>query len=152
MKSIWIIPLLFVILTAKGQNNHINIQHNYGVDGYDLVSYFEGKSKKGSDKFRHIYEGVDYRFLSNTNLIKFKADPVKYLPQYGGWCAYAMASKGEMIKINPKTFELRDGKLYLFYDAYFNNTFEDWIEEGPEELVNRADGNWVKILTSSESD
>ncbi len=61
-----------------------------------------------------------------------------------------MATKGEKVKVNPKTFELRNGKLYLFYDAYFDNTFEDWIKEGPEGLVIRADKNWASILKSNQ--
>ena len=149
MKSIWILALFFIILTAESQNTHINVQNNLGAAGYDLVSYSDNKAAKGSDKFTDTYEGIVYRFSSNVNLIKFKKDPSKYLPQYGGWCAYAMATKGEKVKVNPKTFEVRDGKLYLFYDAYFNNTYEDWVNEDPEELRKKADMNWLEILNKS---
>ena len=146
MKSIWIIVLFFTCVVINGQNKDVNIQNDYAVAGYDLVSYVNGEAIKGNDKFMLTHKGVSYRFSSNVNLLKFEKDPVKFLPQYGGWCAYAMATKGEKVKVNPKTFELRKGKLYLFYDAYFDNTYEDWIEEGPDELVIRANKNWSSIV------
>ena len=150
MKSIWMLFLLFASLVITGQSKDINIQNNFGASGYDLVSYVEQQAKKGNDKFIFKYQGVSYRFSSKVNLLKFEKNPVKFLPQYGGWCAYAMATKGEKVKVNPKTFELRNGKLYLFYDAYFDNTYEDWIEEEPEELVIKADKNWASIVNSSQ--
>ncbi len=150
MKSIWILVLLFTSVVINGQGKAVNIQNNFGAAGYDLVSYVEQKAIKGNDKFILKYQGVSYRFSSKVNLLKFEEDPVKFLPQYGGWCAYAMATQGEKVKVNPKTFELRNGKLYLFYDAYFDNTYEDWKEEGPEELVVKADKNWALILHNSQ--
>ncbi len=143
MKLVWV--FLLIVSNLLVQQTEVNIQSNYGVAGYDMVSYFDSNAIKGSAKFSFIHEGVSYRFSSYTNLNKFKKAPLKYLPQYGGWCAYAMATKGEKVKINPKTFELRNGKLYLFYDAYFDNTFEDWLKEGPDELVLKADSNWKKF-------
>lgn len=143
MKLIGLLLLITQIFWA--QNESVNIQNNYGVSGYDLVSYFDLKATKGSSKFVYEYEGIKYRFVSKENLDKFSGQPSKYLPQYGGWCAYAMATKGEKIKINPKTFEIRNAKLYLFYNAYFDNTFEDWLEEGPEQLILKADKNWKKF-------
>ena len=143
MRLAWVFLLLFQSLS--GQQKHINIQNNYGAAGYDLVSYFNSKAEKGTNKFSLKHEGLLYRFVSETNLNKFKQEPLKYLPQYGGWCTYAMATKGDKVKVNPKTFEIRNGKLYLFYDAYFSNTFEEWIEEGPEQLVIKADLNWKKF-------
>lgn len=144
--------LIATSVSIKAQDKHTNIQNNFGTSGYDLVSYFNSKALKGKDNFTLKHEGVSYRFSSKLNLMKFEQAPEKYLPQYGGWCAYAMATKGEKVKVNPKTFELRNGKLFLFYNAYFDNTLENWLEEGPEELVNRADNNWAKIMISSESD
>ena len=79
-------------------------------------------------------------------MIKFERDPIKYLPRYGGLCSNAVSKTGRKVRVNPKTFELRDRKLYAFYDAYFDNTYEDWIEEGPEELKLKADMNWIEVL------
>ena len=72
-------------------------------------------------------------------------NPAKYEPQYGGWCAYAMGAKGEKVSVDPKTYKIVDGKLYLFYNRLFNNTLEDW-NENEAKLKNKADANWVNIF------
>lgn len=138
--------LFFLIIQfAYAQKSDFNLQKGYVAEGYDLVAYFEQKAEKGNSKFETEYKGLALRFSSNQNLKKFNANPEQYLPQYGGWCAYAMASEGEKVKIDPKTFEIRDRKLYLFYNAFFSNTLESWLEEGPEDLVRKANQNWNKF-------
>ena len=126
-----------------------NEQKSYIASGYDVVAYFSKKVTKGSAKFEYKYDGANYRFSTQKNLDTFKSNPKKYVPQYGGWCAYAMADKGEKVTINPKTFEIRNGKLYLFYNAYFTNTFESWLEETPSKLIPKANKNWNKIKFKS---
>ena len=74
----------------------------------------------------------------------FKKDPTQYEPQYGGWCAYAMGSKGEKVPIDPETFKITNGKLYLFYNKFFNNTLTSWNKDEPG-LMNKANGNWKTI-------
>lgn len=142
--KVFIFLLLFVG-TAYAQEAHVNIQNGLGVSGYDLVAYYNNTAIKGKSKFKATYKDVTYQFSSQQNLETFKKTPEKYLPQYGGFCAYALATDAEKMKVNPKTFEVRDGKLYLFYDAFFNNTFESWIEEGPEKLINQGDKNWLEL-------
>lgn len=138
--------LFFLIIQfAYAQKSDFNLQKGYVAEGYDLVAYFEQKAEKGNSKFETEYKGLALRFSSNQNLKKFNANPEQYLPQYGGWCAYAMASEGEKVKIDPKTFEIRDRKLYLFYNAFFSNTLESWLEEGPEDLIRKANQNWNKF-------
>ena len=144
MKLAWVF-LLLLQSTLFAQHQKINEQQKYGAAGYDLISYFDGKAIKGNSKFKQDYRGISYKFSSESNLNKFKKNPLSYLPQYGGWCAYAMASKGDKVKINPKTFEIRNGKLYLFYNAYFDNTFEDWLAEEPGNLILKANENWKKF-------
>ena len=91
------------------------------------------------------YKGVTYLFASQQNLAKFKASPEKYEPAYGGWCAYAMGETGEKVKIDTETFKIVDGKLYLFYNFWGNNTLTDWNKsEGP--LKAKADQHWKKIV------
>ena len=75
----------------------------------------------------------------------FKKDPTKYEPQYGGWCAYAMGAKGEKVEINPETFKIVDGKLYLFYNRFFSNTLTDWNKDEAH-LKKQADVNWQKTF------
>ena len=67
------------------------------------------------------------------------------MPEYGGYCAYAVGLKSEKVDINPETFEIRDGKLYLFYDSWGINTLTMWNEKGAQELKEKADKNWEKI-------
>jgi hypothetical protein len=84
-------------------------------------------------------------FASQQNLAKFKASPEKFEPAYGGWCAYAMGETGEKVKVDPETFKIIDGKLYLFYNFWGNNTLVDWNKnEAP--LKMKADQNWKKIV------
>ncbi|MEO7531133.1 MAG: YHS domain-containing (seleno)protein, partial [Sediminibacterium sp.] len=89
-------------------------------------------------------EGVTYRFESAKNKQLFMADPAKYEPQYGGWCAYAMGAKGEKVSVDPATFKIIDGKLFLFYNRFFNNTLKDWNKDEAN-LKTGADRNWKKF-------
>jgi len=84
-----------------------------------------------------------YRFASAANRDLFKASPARYQPQYGGWCAYAMGAKGEKVEVDPETFKIVDGKLYLFYNKFFNNTLKSWNKDEAG-LKTKADVNWVK--------
>ncbi|MGB1206481.1 MAG: YHS domain-containing (seleno)protein [Chitinophagales bacterium] len=138
---------IFVLCCLSGtmafaQQIDYNMQGKYVADGYDVVAYFGDTAVKGSNKFTHTHDGVNYRFANADNLNKFKENPTQYMPQYGGWCAYAMGAYGDKVEINPKTFEIRDGKLYLFYNAYFTNTLDKWLDEGAEGLKTKADKTW----------
>ena len=143
MKYLITIFFLTISITFLAQN--YNIQKGYVAEGYDVVSYFSNKSEEGNKEFITTYDGVKLKFSSNKNLETFKNSPKKYIPAYGGYCAYALGTKSKKVSINPETFEIRDGKLYLFYNSWGINTFETWKEEGPEKLKVDADKNWVKI-------
>ena len=75
----------------------------------------------------------------------FKGNPKKYIPQYGGYCAYAVAEKSDKVSINPKTFEIINDKLYLFYNAWGTNTLELWRKRNVKDLLEKADNNWELI-------
>lgn len=122
-------------------------KHKLAIDGYDPVAYFPeggGKPLKGSDKITHTHRGVVYRFASEANKALFVKTPDKFEPQYGGWCAYAMA-QGEKVEIDPKSFKITEGKLYLFYKSFFNDTREKWNKDEPV-LAKKADAGWKQIL------
>jgi hypothetical protein len=91
-----------------------------------------------------VHNGATYYFLSDENKSKFVANPTQFEPKFGGWCAYAMGDSGEKVKIDPETFKIVDGKLYLFYNFFFNNTLKDW-NENEKVLKQKADENWSKI-------
>ncbi len=114
------------------------------IAGYDPVAYFpEGgaKATKGSKKQTLTFRGATYRFASKENLERFRSNPSRYEPAYGGWCAYAM-SQEDYTEINPKTFLIQDGRLLLFYNGLFGNTYKSWNEEGPRKLEPLADAYW----------
>tara|TARA_R110001592_G_scaffold293882_4_gene563616 strand:+ start:1120 stop:1563 length:444 start_codon:yes stop_codon:yes gene_type:complete len=141
----YLITLILLISSTTFLAQNYNTKNGFVAEGYDVVSYFNQKAEKGTKEFTTEFDGVKFRFSSKENLAKFKENPKKYIPQYGGFCAYAIGLKGEKVAINPKTFEIRDGKLYLFYNSWGTNTLELWQKEGAEKLQKQADKNWMTI-------
>lgn len=124
------------------RKKHFNLTEGVALQGYDPVCYFtEFKARKGDSKFATTYKGVIYHFISESNRAKFIDNPAKYEPQYGGWCAFAMGDSGKKVDVDPETFKIINGKLYLFYNAFFNNTLLSWNEDEVN-LMKRADINW----------
>lgn len=117
---------------------------NLAIEGYDPVAYFPaggGKPQKGKKDYEYTHRGVVYRFISAKHRDMFKEDPDKYEPTHGGWCAYAMAN-GDYTEPNPKRFLIQNGRLMLFYDGLFGDTYKMWLNEDPEELEKKADDFW----------
>jgi len=141
----------FLSVTTFGQTiairkAHFNVEKSVAIQGYDPVSYFkQNKAVKGKKEISASYEGIIYQFSSVSNKEIFSKNPGSFEPQYGGWCAYAMGSAGEKVEINPETFKIIDGKLYLFYNAFFNNTLKSWNKD-ENSLKAKADANWKKII------
>ena len=138
---------LFVSQAIFAQGNgpyNLNKDH-IAIEGHDPVAYFkEGKAIEGKKEFSTTVDGVNYLFSSAQNVVLFKADPAKYKPQYGGWCAYAMGATGEKVEIDPETFKIIDGKLFLYYNRFFNNTLKSWNKDEVN-LHQKADANWKKF-------
>jgi YHS domain-containing protein len=121
-------------------------KNNVAVSGYDVVAYFtQNKAVKGDKQFAVSAEGVLYYFSSQANKELFLKDWKKYEPQYGGWCAYAMGANGEKVETDPETFKITDGKLYLFYHSWTNNTLTKWNKDETN-LKTKADKNWVNFF------
>ena len=121
---------------------------NLAIGGYDPVAYFpegdpkkKGAAIKGKKSITHTHGGVTYRFSSTANRDLFKAQPEKYEPAYGGWCAYA-ASKESYTSPSPKNWKVQDGRLFLFYKGAFTDTLKSWNKEGPDKLEVQADRFW----------
>ncbi|MFN0201732.1 MAG: YHS domain-containing (seleno)protein [Bacteroidia bacterium] len=130
---------------ASKRLKQFNVANKLAIQGYDPVAYFkQGKAVKGSATHAATVEGVVYYCASAANKAALLANPAAYEPQYGGWCAYAMGANGEKVEINPQTFKIVNGKLYLFYNAYFNNTLTPWNKEEAN-LKKKADVNWKKL-------
>lgn len=130
---------------AKRQHDFNLSKSHVGISGYDPVAYFtRHEAVEGNKNYTTDYEGVTYFFASPQNLSLFESNPAGYEPQYGGWCAYAMGAKGEKVEVDPETFKITNGKLYLFYNKYFNNTLKSWNKEETA-LRQKADANWSQL-------
>ena len=140
--------ILFIGLLANynfAQQVDYNTKKGFVANGYDVIAYFNNEALIGNKSFVSKYDTVKYKFSSQENLEAFKTNPEKYTPQYGGYCAYAVALKSKKVGINPKTFEIRDGKLYLFYNSWGTNTLDLWKKEDVKGLQKKADQNWELI-------
>lgn len=117
------------------------------ISGYDPVAYFSeggGKPVKGLSSLTLSHHGITYRFATQQNLDAFKSNPAKYEPAHGGWCTYAMGKDGSKVEIDPKSFVIADGRLFLFYKDLFNDTRASFLKDQAN-LTSTADGNWKKL-------
>ena len=105
MKTFTTILLIAISTTFFAQE--YNLKKGYVAEGYDVVSYFSNTAEKGAKEFTTTYNKVKFKFSSKKNLETFKKAPKKYIPAYGGFCAYALGTKAERVAINPETFEIK---------------------------------------------
>lgn len=119
-----------------------------GVGGYDPVAYFkDGKAMKGSGWHVAHYQGVTYVFANKKNRKMFEAEPDKYLPAYGGYCAYGVAV-GKKFVADPEVWKIVDGALYLNLDKDIQSK---WNKDVPG-FIKKADSNWMKIRDKAAAD
>ena len=117
-------------------------KHKAAIRGYDPVAYFtENRPVKGSPDFSIEYKGATWLFSSEQNRTAFMANPEKYSPQYGGYCAYAV-SNGTTAAVKPQYFEIHDGKLYLNYSK---SVYKKWMKD-KESYISEADKEWLVLL------
>lgn len=115
---------------------------NLALQGYDTVAYFTvGEPTKGSADFATTYEGAEFRFSSEENLNLFLAEPAKYAPQFGGYCAWAVA-KGQTAKGDARRWAVVDGKLYLNY----NKGIQKKWDKDRAGFITSANENWPTVL------
>jgi len=145
MKKITVFLILMSGFYGVSQKN-LNLKKGYVAKGYDVTEYFNNKAVKGKNQYCLLYEGAVYLFKNEDNRDKFKSNPHKYMPQYGGYCAYAIGKNGKKVGVDPKTFKITDEKLYLFYNSFGMNTLKSWNKEDPEKLLIQADKNWKEII------
>lgn len=111
------------------------------IRGYDPVAYFtDGKPVKGKAEFTSEHEGAVWRFASAANRDAFAADPLRYAPQYGGYCAWAV-SEGYTASTDPDAWKIVDDKLYLNYSRSVQRR---WERDIPGRIA-KADTNWPQI-------
>ncbi|HWR14711.1 MAG TPA: YHS domain-containing (seleno)protein [Terriglobales bacterium] len=135
--------VLALTVSAMAQKKLINVDKNgLALQGYDPVAYFTvNQPLKGSPSFQSQYNGATYYFFSAANKAAFDANPAKYEPQFGGFCAYAV-SQGHTAKIEPDAFKIQDGRLLLQYDKSVREKFN----KDANGNLKRADQNWPGLV------
>jgi hypothetical protein len=112
------------------------------IHGYDPVAYFvDGGPRKGRPDLVVEHAGARWLFSSEANKARFAAEPEKYMPVYGGYCAYGVA-QGYLVKIDPAAWAIVAGRLYLNYDR---SVAETWRKDVPGH-VKKADQNWPRLI------
>jgi YHS domain-containing protein len=141
------LALIFVLLTATyafAAEKFLNNLNKDGValDGHDAVAFFtQGKPVKGNPEVQSIYRGARYYFSSAENKKSFDADPAKYEPQFGGYCAYGV-SKGGLYEVELDAFQIVNGRLLMQY----NKEARDEFNKDPQGRLKMADSNWPKLV------
>lgn len=135
--------------------SNISIEHfnlagsKIAIGGYSPVSYFEkGIAEKGNSEFTAVHNGITFYFTNAEQRDKFSKNPNKYLPAYGGWCAYGMA-QGKKFPINPTSFKVVDGKLMLFLHNEKADALTLWNKEDEQHQVIQANQNWIKVTSNN---
>jgi YHS domain-containing protein len=140
------ITIGFAHAQAPLRLKHFNLEKGIAIQGYDPVAYInQNKAVKGNKQFATTVEGIIYNFSTAANRDLFIKNPKNYEPQYGGWCAYAMGATGEKVEVDPETFKVLNGKLYLFYHSWVNNTLTKWNKDETN-LKSKADKSWMNIF------
>lgn len=142
-----IVGLITIMMETNAQSKLTFVgEENVALAGYDVVNYFtDNAAKKGSSEYAMKHDGATYYFTSDEHKNMFSADPDKFLPAYGGYCAFAMGMKNATVPSNPGTFKILDGQLYVFFNDLYEgekfNTLGPW--NGDEANIKEmADNNW----------
>jgi len=153
--KIHLILLAFLFLacgSSERPQGEIYTTDGIAMGGYDPVSYFEqSEAKAGNPLVTSSLNGVTYQFSSASNKNLFDSDPQKYLPAYGGWCAYAVAEKSLKMEADPTMWQIQDGKLLLFYDNWMTSLTGSLKEEWNTDQTGyklKADENWIEVKDS----
>jgi YHS domain-containing protein len=120
----------------------VNTIGGIALHGFDPVAYFtQNKAVLGSPHFTAMYHGVTYQFASKEDQAAFQEAPEKYVPQYGGFCAFA-TSKGVKADADPHEFAISKGKLYVNN----NEQAEKLFQEDVAGTIEKADHNWPDVV------
>lgn len=145
MKTLFLALVMSTLtLCASAQTKSLKNVDRAGLalQGYDPVAFFtDGKPVKGSEMFPWRYGGATYLFATKEHREMFKADPTKYEPQYGGFCAFGV-SKNKLVEIDVEAFQIVNGKLLLQYSKGVREDFNKDVKGN----VLKADANWPGLL------
>ena len=135
-------PALLTARTAFAMKPEIFARRGIAIRGYDPVAYFkQGRAVKGLSDFKMMYKGATFRFANQENLTDFSANPERFAPQYGGYCAWAV-SHGYTASIDPDAWTIEGDKLYLNYSLRVRSQWE----ADKQNRIRLADQNWPAVL------
>ena len=134
--------MLMAPMAASAEQDQIytTSRSNVAAGGYDVVTFFSGTPQEGAAEFSTTYDGAEWYFLTEANKASFIANPDKFAPQYGGYCAWAM-SKGKFAAGKPKHWNVEDGRLFFNYNARIKRKWEKMREE----FIIKADAQWTGV-------
>lgn len=140
---ITVVVIAFAVTAAVAEKNLVNLdKQGLALQGYDAVGFFtEKKPVKGDPKFQSTYRGGIYYFASAENKAAFDANPAKYEPQFGGYCAYGV-SRGYTVPIKIEAFQIVNDRLLMQYDLGVQKQFN----KDPQANLRKADENWPKLV------
>jgi len=151
MKKIYLAILLLGSIVVNAQDKRANNidNSNIALEGYSPVSYLDlGIAQKGLKQFKSEHNQVIYYFTSEDQKKKFDASPTKYLPQYGGYCAFGVYA-GAKFRPDPNKFIVKDGKYFLYLYNLELDAQQLWLAEKDHKgLVKKADTNWQKLKST----
>ncbi len=150
--------LVFLVASSASENRDTMVTesraylHSYSLpssglalEGYCPVAYFAvNKPVKGKPEFASTYNEVTYHFVSAAAKQMFEKNPEKYLPAFGGWCAFGMAV-ADKFPVNPRVFKIVNGRLLLFLDNKSVNALKLWNDGNERELLEKAEAHWKKV-------
>ncbi|MFM1883667.1 MAG: hypothetical protein RJA05_2076 [Planctomycetota bacterium] len=124
------------------------------LQGYDPISYLDPTGPlEGKKEYAVVHRGITYRFATPENKARFEAEPARYEPPYGGWCAWAVID-GDKVEVDPTNYEVIDGRVYLFYKGWLGNAKSKWDRklksDGAATTVKAADSGWKKLADADK--
>lgn len=148
MKKIFLLLILFSAVSAFGQSKApLNLDSNgVAIQGYDPVAFFtQNRPVKGLPEFKSDYHGARYLFASAEDKATFDANPAKYEPQFGGFCAFGV-SKGRLVPVKIEAFQIVNGRLLMQYDLDIKQDFN----KDQQGNLQKADRNWPEIAAKEK--
>ncbi|MBC7950140.1 MAG: YHS domain protein [Chitinophagaceae bacterium] len=137
-----IVWTLSTLSNLNAQKSPVFIKGGKAIHGFDAVSYFSGSEpKKGSDSLSYSWQDATWFFATRANLKLFKANPIQYAPQYGGYCAFG-TSRGYKASTEPDAWSIVEGKLYFNYNKKVR---ESWSKD-KQGYIRKADEQWPLII------
>ena len=146
-----ILLMLALLLPVRGAAE-MNLDDGTAIEGFDPVSYFDGVPRMGKRDRTTTHQGAVYRFFNNRNQMRFEKTPDRFIPAYGGFCAWGVLDDDDLESIQPGSWKIVDDRLLFFYKGYLGDGRRDWEEAAAREggdliLMKQADVAWQKLAT-----